>query len=293
MGERREPNVALARLTHMRTRTLASLIALAVAAPAAHAATSGAQPSIAHPSGATDVVLRVTVDGGFVPVQTSLATLPTFTLYGDGRVVVPGAQIQISPAPALVTLAARRLSERQVQTVLRRATQSGLLARGPIDYGDMGAIGVSDMPTTTVALHAAGRTLERAAYALAVTPNGGRLSHAQARARLLLARFIAALPARPASSYSPHGYAVFVAPAQAAIDVARSWPLHSDLATAGAPVSSGTGYRCVTVVGRDADRLRAALRRANAESQWSSGGRRYTLIPRPLLPDERGCASLA
>jgi hypothetical protein len=276
----------------MRTLTLACLVALVVPVSAANAGTEG-QPAIAHPSGATDVVLRVTVDGGFVPVQTSLATLPTFTLYGDGRVVVPGAQIQTSPAPALVALAIRRLSERQVQTLLRRATQSGLLARGPIDYGDMGAIGVSDMPTTTVELHAAGRTLERAAYALAVTPNGGRLSGAQARARLLLARFIAALPARPGSSYTPRGYAVFVAPAQLANGVARSWPLRSDLATAGAPVSSGLGYRCVTVGGRDADRLRAALQRANAQSQWSSGGHRYTLIPRPLLPDERGCASLA
>jgi hypothetical protein len=274
----------------MRTPTVVCLVALAIAAPVANAA-PGARVAIRHPSGATDVVLRVTVDGGFVPVQTSLATLPTFTLYGDGRVVVPGAQIQISPPPALVPLAVRRLPERQVQALLRRATQSGLLAHRPIDYGDMGSIGVSDMPTTTVELHAAGRALERAAYALQVTPSGGRLSHAQARARLLLARFIAGLPARPGSSYVPHGYAVFVARAQVATGVARSWPLPSDLANAGVPAASGV--RCVTVDGRDADRLRTALRRANAQSQWSSGGRRYTLIIRPLLPDERGCASLA
>jgi hypothetical protein len=273
----------------MRTPTVACLVALAIAAPVANAAPR-ARVAIRHPSGATDVVLRVTVDGGFVPVQTSLATLPTFTLYGDGRVVVPGAQIQISPAPALVALAVRRLPERQVQALLRRATQSGLLARRAIDYGDMGSIGVSDMPTTSVELHAAGRTLERAAYALAVTPSGGRLSRAQARARLQLARFIAALPARPGSPYVPHGYAVFVAPAQVAAGGAHSWPLPSDLASAGAPAASG--YRCVTVRGRDADRFRAALRHANAQSEWSSRGHRYTLIPRPLLPDERGCASL-
>ncbi|MEO9176825.1 MAG: hypothetical protein ABI317_15035 [Gaiellales bacterium] len=232
-------------------------------------------------------MLRVTVDGGFVSPQTSLATLPTFTLYGDGRVIVPGVRSQPG------SLAERRLTERQVQALLRRATQSGLLARGPIDYGGLGAVGVSDMPTTTVELHAAGRDLERAAYALEASTNGGRLSREQVRARLALSRFIAALPARSVSPYVPRGYAVFVAPAQASAGVARSWPLASDLARAGAPVSSGLAYRCVTVGGRDAHRLRAALRRADAQSQWSSRGRRYTLVARPLLPDERGCASLA
>ncbi len=70
------------------------------------------------------------------------------------------------------------------------------------------------------------------------------------------------------------------------------WPLESNLATAGKPVSSGLGYRCISVGGKDAKTLIATLRKANEQSRWiaRAGARaRFEVIARPLLPDERGC----
>jgi hypothetical protein len=264
---------------------LGSLLALATGAPAASAA-----PPIAHPTGATDVVLRVTSAGGFVAPQASLATLPTFALYGDGTVIVPRARSE----RALVTLAARRLDERQVQALLRRARDAGLLRRGTIDYGDMGSVGVSDMPTTTVDLRAGGRQIERQAYALGVQGHGGRLTPAQDRARLALTRFIASLPTRPGPTpYVPHAFAVYAAPAQVTTGISVRWPLTPDLATAGKPVQSGPGaYRCSTVSGTGARTLARSLRTATVQSVWTSGGHPYTIVARPLLPDEAGCAAL-
>jgi hypothetical protein len=270
----------------MRTIILGSLLVLAAGAPAASAAAS-----IAHPIGATDVVLRVTRAGGFVAPQAGLATLPTFALYGDGTVIVPRERSQT----ALVTLASRSLDERQVQALLRRASDAGLLRRGTIDYGAMGSVGVSDMPTTTVDLRAGGRHIERQAYALGVQGQGARLTPAQARARLALTRFIASLPGRPGrTAYVPHAFAVYVAPAGASTTgTPVRWPLARNLATAGTQVSSGLGYRCTTVSGTAARTLERSLRHASAQARWTSRRRAYTLVARPLLPDEADCAALA
>ena len=81
----------------MRIRLLTALV-LAAALPAASAASARTPAAIGHPTSATGVVVRVSTGGGFVPVQVNLRALPSFTLYGDGTVVVPGPVIQISPA---------------------------------------------------------------------------------------------------------------------------------------------------------------------------------------------------
>jgi hypothetical protein len=283
----------------MGIRLFASLV-LAAALPAAAPGLAAAQtrPAIGHPTRATDVVIRVSSGGGFVPVQVNLRALPSFTLYGDGTLIVPGAVPLTSPGPAIMPLLRSRLSERQVQALLRRAQAAGLLAPGVIEYGDMGSIGVSDMPTTTLTVNARGRHVQRAAYALGVTGHGGRMPAAQTLARRALARFIAQLPrGLRGTHYAPHAIAVYVGPFPGAPPTASRrvrWPLTSDLAQAGTPVSSGLGYRCITVGGKDARTLVAVLRTANDQSRWiarAGATAVYQLIARPLLPDQRTCAS--
>jgi hypothetical protein len=280
----------------MRISLGRSVLVAAVLVPAS-TATAAARESgtIAHPTGTDVVVIRASAGGGFVAPQMSLGAVPSFTLYGDGTIVIPGAVPQISPGPAIEPLLRRHISERQVQALLRGAKQAGLLGAGTIDYGDMGAVGVSDMPTTTVTLRAARRTITRQAYALGVT---GRTTPAQRKARNALSGFIATLPRSLAGAgYVPRALAVYVtstsAPGQPG-SAPVTWPLSSDLATAGASISSGLGYRCITVSGANARTLLATLRTANDQSLWKASGApgRYLLIARPLLPDERSCASL-
>jgi hypothetical protein len=184
-----------------------------------------------------------------------------------------------------------------VQALLRRAQAAGLLARGSIGYGDMGAVGVSDMPTTTLIVNARGRHVERAAYALGAT--GRRLSPAQARARRELARFIAQLPQGLEGTISPpHAIAVYVGPFQGQGQPGAKrviWPLPSNLATAGMRPTSGLPYRCITVRGTSVTTLLATLRKANEQSQWvarAGAGSSYQVIARPLLPDQRDCAAV-
>jgi hypothetical protein len=281
----------------MRIRLLTALV-LAAAVPATSAASAQTPAAIGHPVRATDVVVRVSTGGGFVPVQVNLRALPSFTLYGDGSVIVPGPVIQIYPGPAIYPLVRSRLSERQVQALLRRAQAAGLLARAPIGYGDMGAVGVSDMPTTTLIVNARGRHVERSAYALGAT-RSGRLSPAQVTARRALAGFIAQLPqGLKGTFYAPHAIAVYAGPYQGqGQSGARRvrWPLASDLATAGRRPSNGFAYRCITVRGKAVATLLATLRKANEQSRWiarAGVARSYQVIAVPLLPDQRDCAAL-
>jgi hypothetical protein len=274
------------------------LLLTALVLAAALAAASPAPAAIGHPRTATAVVVRVATGGGFVPVQVNLRALPSFTLYGDGTIVVPGPVIQVFPGPAITPLVRSRLSERQVQALLQRAQAAGLLARGAIAYGDMSAVGVSDMPTTTVTINARGRHVQRSAYALGAR-GGGRLSPAQAKARAALARFVAQLPhGLGGARIAPHAIAVYAGPFQGAVQPGGSrvrWPLASNLATAGTRLQSGGGYRCITVRGAAVAKLLATLRRANEQSRWIArpgAARTFQVIARPLLPDERDCAAL-
>jgi hypothetical protein len=276
-------------LTFLLLLAAPASLSSAGAAPVRHAA-------ISHPTAATRVVLRVSSGGGFVTPQTNLRAVPSFSLYGDGTVIVPGAVTQIYPGPAISPLVRSRLSERQVQALLRQAARAGLLARGSIDYG---TVGVSDMPTTTLLVNAGGRRVERKAYALGATTGGNGPSGAQAVARQALARFIAGLPrGRSGARYTPRAVAVYVGPTTGPARPGATrivWPLERNLATAGAHLPSGLSYRCMSIGGADAKLLLARLGRANELSRWTTAaapGTSYELVARPLLPDEASCASL-
>ena len=275
----------------MRTPLLIPLLLLAPTCSAAAATPS--HTSIRHPTARTQVVLRVASGGGFVAPQVNLRAVPSFTLYGDGTIVVPGPVIQIYPGPAILPLVRSKLAERRVQAILARARAAGLLARGAIDYG---MPGVSDMPTTTLSLNADGRQVTRRAYALGATAGGRPLPAKQAKARRALATFIAGLPHGLAGSrYTPHAIAVYVQPASGQAQPGSRpvvWPLKSNLATAGKRGASGLDYRCITVSGADVPALLSTLRRANELSRWkprAGSGSAYSIVARPLLPDERAC----
>jgi hypothetical protein len=278
-------------------RTLLLPVTVLVAALVLAPSSLAAQTAIGHPSGATQLVLRVTTGGGFVAVEANLRLLPSFSLYGDGTVIVPGAVRQTFPGPAVAPLVRSRLSETEVQTVLREARQAGLFAPGPIDYGDMGSIGISDAPSTTLIVNADGRHIERDAYALGIDPGTGRLPAPAARARKALARFIAALPRGHArAAFVPTALAVYIAPYMGKPQAGSArvvWPLARPLATAGRSVSMGLQYRCTTVAGKEAVTLLARFRRADEQSRWvarKGAKRAFQLFARPSLPDERGCA---
>jgi len=261
---------------------------------------SGGSSPMPHPTAPNDLVLRVETGGGLLSPASALSRVPEFSLYGDGRVITEGAQIQIYPGPALPNLRVTPVSKEAVSAILRAAGSAGLL--GPDRRYAMAP--VADAPTTTFTVVAGGRRHVTSVYALGFDVPAGQVPADERRARVALAAFRTKLSSLgswlPAGSigrdqaFDPTGIRVFVSrggpPAQPGLERrAVAWPLATPLADFGHPLSDWPDLRCGTVAGSDLARLLADAQRADQLTPWRSGGATYTLTFRPLLPDESGC----
>ena len=255
---------------------------------------------IAHPTGADEVVLRVAYEGGFVPYEYILSSVPSWSLFGDGTLIVQGPQIEIYPGPALPNLVAIPISEEGVQAILGAARDAGLMD-GDATYGNDC---IADAATTVFTTNANGQTSVVSAYALDVgEPPGtcGGKDDVDARAALaefqaLLSDLQSWLPADSVGAegpYEPTEMRVYVQPYRGEAELpqdAIAWPLDVPLEGFGEPAANApTDTRCGVVSGPEFESLFAAAQNANQLTPWTSGGTEYGLIFRPLLPDERAC----
>lgn len=256
---------------------------------------------ISYPTVADQVVLRIEQGGGFVTLQYNLTNTPLFSLFGDGLVVTPGAQIEIYPGPALPTLTQQRLSADAIQQLLRAALDAGL--NTDRNFTDLGSVGISDAATTTFTLTVDGQTHTTKVYALSeLGPKPDGMSQDEYQARQDLSAFqtkatdLSWLPQDAISdqgTYQPSALRLFVSDYQPDPSLAEppvEWPLSPGLATFGDPLQNGMNeIRCGAVVADAAATLLPLVEGANQLTPWTSGGTRYGILFRPLLPDESGC----
>ena len=257
--------------------------------------------AIGHATGADQVLLKVSYEGGFVAPSTLATRLPAFALYGDGTILMPGAEDTIYPGPALPSIVAQVASEDGIQAILQAAVDAGLERDG--DYGDMGQMGVADAATTVFVLQADGQTHRVSAYALGME---GSQQPGQPDAMWAMRRALQHLVERlgdldtlvPAGSLGPdHPYEatsarLFVAPYQPDAQLPQApvaWPLESPLAGFGATEPAMGDATCGMVTGDDWSAVQPLAEKANQLTPWTSGGKRYAITFRPLLPDETGC----
>ena len=93
------------------------------------------------------------------------------------------------------------------------------------------------------------------------------------------------------AAFTPAGLRLFVSEYHGDRDLqqtAVTWPLDAPLAALGDP-SDVEGYSCATVTGEDLGAVLPLAETANQLTPWKSGGERYAILFRPLLPDESGC----
>ncbi len=272
-------------------RWRAPLVAVAAAAVLVAACDGGSSRGSGPPrapTGATDVVLRVSLTGGFVHPAPSNA-FPEVTLYGDGRVITRGPSTAQYPGPALANLVEFRLDAAGIRHVLRAAAGAGVLDRRPPDFGRLIA---ADVPSTVVTVRADGTQHRVSVFGLGVDPKNRKdLTDEQRAHRERLRKLVAEVGdsgalhrfVQPGSErrYEPAAVAVFVSPAETTGGATHQWPLGNLTVT-----------DCTVYDGADAATVLAAARTANDGDVWESAGASYTVAFRPLLPDERTCADV-
>jgi hypothetical protein len=283
-------------------KTAAALVAVALFTAAcgrlSDVGPGSGDDQIPHPTGADDLVLRIDVGGGFVPIEYNLAALPGMSIYGDGRMIVQGPVMEIYPGPALPNFLVTGLSEDAVQAILAAARDAGLMD-GDATY-DFPC--VTDLPTTTFTVVAEGRTNVVSAYALGFDESAGACEGVDTEARAALATFQGAFGDLkglvPEGSigleepYVPTEMRVFVLPYRGEPELPQQsveWPVAGSLETFGEPIDVPEGARCGVVSGEDLAGMLGAAATANQLTPWTSDGAEYRLIFRPLLPDEHGC----
>jgi hypothetical protein len=252
---------------------------------------------IAHPTGADEAVVRLTLGGGFVPEGADFQRPPDLLVLGDGTVIRPGVQTEIFPGPMLPALTVAKLDEAGLQAVLGAADEAGLLAEPPAYDIPAGADQITDAPGTTLELHANGQGRTHTAYALGLgqdpttesTPARQKLNdfvtqlhdlsslvgdHLTAEEPYAPARFgVIARPATPEELAPPED-----GPAPVAV----AWP-----AGAGSLAdSAGACFEPPPAAVQD------AFQQGNQLTRFTESGVTYVAFVRALLPDE-SCAQFA
>lgn len=294
----------------MSPRRLAWLVAgLAVAlaactgTPAGSPAGSPVTPAPSGgPSGSSGLILRVAYVGGFIAPNASRTQLPLVSVYGDGRIITEGATPAIYPGPLLPSLVVRSVGANGAAAILKAAVEAGLA--GP--DATYPPAPPPDAPTTVISvIHDGQRTVSTfgllAPYGGSPidggTAGGGAAERVRAASAALLGRLMATDSfggtVEPGGRYEPQGFRLFVTPGSPAPSdpkLARppvAWPLATPLASFGkADPLGGDGGRLGDVVGPDSATLGPILAAATQITPFTSGGKQWTIVVRPLLPDE-------
>lgn len=259
---------------------------------------------IAHPDG-DELVFGIEHRGGFMPVDFAFATVPAFTLLGDGRVIVPGAQIDLFPGPALPALNVRRLTEEGMQAVLRDIAAGGQFAadaewRGAQNF-------VADAADTVLTLQAADREVTVVVYGLGTVIPGDNppgMEAAELAAHQALSALVDRLTGLDVSlaasawadadwqPYQPQAMRLLVRnadgdePEPGLENQLVEWPMAGDPAAFGEPSAFPEQARCGVVTGADAEAWLDALSQANQLTRFTAADHRYAVSARPLLPHE-------
>ncbi len=261
--------------------------------------------SIPHPTGAADVVLRVSAGGGlpFPEIGANYTRQPEFTMYGDGRIIVLGPYTEQYPLGMLPNLQTTVVSEKVIQNILAAAREAKLFQKN-VDYGSPES--PTDQDTTTIVINAGGATYTSAIYALGLDRSDGLWVSAQQqldRDGIEAFRVKLSDPGNfgaPQPTWEAYGFtvlAVFSAVVPPDTDTSPTdyrtnylpWPL-ADLATSGSPTDA-RGLRKTVIAGDALAVLNAKLSKANQLTRWQSGGANYNIWLRPLLPDEATTSS--
>ncbi len=249
---------------------------------------------IAHPTGASDIVLRYDSAGGFVPPEFLAARVPYFTLYGDGTIVF--VQSSATPPQGDIStgqpLRTAKLSEAQIQSLIKFALDDGGLAIARADYANPN---VADAPTAVFTINADNDSKTVSAMGLGHQQQPGPDSAVLERLATLADRLsdFDQGGSLASDAYVPTAYRGVLTDATGVAGVAvRDWPWQ-DLKVADFTLPKDPNVLQQATRTLTPDQL-AALKVDGSQNGIAGGiwvradnGKLYSLVVRPLLPDEQ------
>ena len=256
------------------------------------------QGTLTHPTGSTDVVLRMAWGGGLVPPEYFALNVPQFTLYGDGTVVFKAGASGAADTPnaTLPWMLTVRLTENEVQALLGFALHDGGLATAKTSYDYPG---FADAGTTTFTIHAGGVDKNVSVYALYEGASDGpdqadrtALIQLQGRLNNLMTDMQAGNGSEP-TPYDATEYRVTLLDETGIQPSAtpQRWPWTDT--TVDDFVTSADHYGASRTMTRDQVSRVADVPNAGQTGIWirTPDGKLVECVVRPLLPDEISSSS--
>jgi len=269
----------------------------AISPAASSGPTASPKPAgIEHPTGATDVVLRMEEGGGFVPIEFVATQAPNFTLYGDGVVVFQQLLTEF-PQPGAdgitrnIAWRTAQLDAGQIEELLTFALGPGGLGAARENYA---ADNIADAPNTIFTIDGGGVKKVVTINALGMETSGGADDVARKAFQKLAERLRDFDEGGKISidAYAPTSYRVLILerePDPLVSAVAWPWP---DLKPSDfdQPANDGTGvpFPHRTVSAEEVAALSLGEAPGGIQGLILKGpdGKIYSLILRPLLPSE-------
>lgn len=263
------------------------------------------QGSYTYPTEPDALVMRYEMTGGFVPQESLVTHMPSFSLYGDGMVVQPGEQIAIYPPPAMPALNFSYLTAEGIEMILAEADAAGLLM-GEQDWPATGS-NIADAHTGVLTINSGGAPSRISVYAPGMEDQMEGITPEEQAFRNQFNSFVMKLQDLagwlPEDVFEDRGddypldrMQIVLQPAEIAPDPDPGIePGKKDLPVG--PLSGGTELpsveqsRCYVLEGDEATTMREQLADATSITRWKTGEGEFVLYARPLLPDEIGCDS--
>jgi hypothetical protein len=291
-----------------------ALLAVACSGPAPSPAVTGGPPTtspsgdpsqpepsapiageIEHRTGVTDVVLRFSYGGGFVPIEYMASQAPGFTLFGNGVVVFQRAAAAAPPPDANgvvkeIPWRTAKLDEGQIRDLLAFALGQGGLGIARASYP---STGVADAGDTIFTIHAGGVDKTVTIDALGMVDQPEPDSAARAAFNRLAERLRDFDQGGSISSdvYQADRYRGILSERAAAGNGAIAWPWPAVKPAEFVPGANGSGepiapHRAMSLEEVAALKLTGIEGGVQGLALLGPDGKAYTLALRPLLVDE-------
>ena len=231
------------------------------------------------------VVLSVSSEGGFVPVEANLDRMPRYVLTSGGDIYFQGEVPAVFPGPLLPNVQVTTIGDGTRDELLELVEALGL---PEIDerIDDSGAEMVADASTEVITYHDENGTHRLGFYALGMVEGG---STDRILAAELIQTFDAVARQGESTDFRPDRIQVAAGPAirfEEAASGVEAWPLEVGFDDMD---EWGAGWRCVQVSGDPVDELWETFADATQATLWDTGSEELSIRVLPLVPGQDAC----